>query len=325
MNPCSNCGLDMTQEGVQCSVCSFGLHVDCSIKEDGKDYCDSCYVLRTEEPEKIQFEIPDSIRRTYIELYRSCPHKFLKEVIEGNEAPETCYTRIGIDLHDLFEKGLVDRSYNIEQMKSEYQVIWDDTYPELDLFDSEKQQEDMYQRSQDSIDTFHSVIDSIPIPIMTEEKIRFSIGEDIPDIEFTMDAVIEQDGELELLDWKTGRVMVGQKLSTDLQAPLYIHGVQQKLGRTVKKFTFYYLKENKVRVFYHTHGDEYVCEVGKRKYYINTQEAIKEVKRMFSQINKGNFNIPSDTKSMYFTCKMCHIREQGLCEGAEAQAWNNVW
>ena len=50
-----------------------------------------------------------------------------------------------------------------------------------------------------------------------------------------MDAVIEGENGLELLDWKTGQVMVGKKLSSDLQAPLYIYGVMKHLNRHVEK------------------------------------------------------------------------------------------
>ena len=61
--------------------------------------------------------------------------------------------------------------------------------------------------------------------------------------------------------------------------------------------------------------------VGKRKYNINIQDAVRKVQHVFSQINKGNFNIPSDGKSMYYRCKMCHVKAKGLCEGADIQAW----
>ena len=90
----------------------------------------------------------------------------------------------------------------------------------------------------------------------------------------------------------------------------------------VRKFTFYYLKDNKERVFERINNDEYQCMVGKRKYIINITDKIREVQSIFSQIKKGNFNIPINTSGMHYTCKTCHIASQGLCAGADVQVWN---
>ena len=320
MTWCKNCfgSVDMRRD-TKCATCNSPLHKECAIKEDGASFCDVCYTVKEETKEKVNFEIPDVIRRTYIETYRTCPHKFFKEVIEGHTTPPTCYTQIGVDLHKLFEKAIHNRNYTRENMEEEYQEIWN-AYPD-DLFESDKQRETMKARVIESIDNFYYIIKDMPIPIMTEGTIHYSIGEDLPKVEFTMDVVLEVDGELELIDWKTGKVMVGQKLSTDLQAPLYIYGVKKHFNKPVRKFTFYYVNENKERVFERVNEDEYVCRVGKREYKISLTDSIREVKSVFSQIKKGNFNIPSDTRKMHFACKVCHLRQQGLCRGADEEAW----
>jgi RecB family exonuclease len=141
-----------------------------------------------------------------------------------------------------------------------------------------------------------------------------------------MDRIDEVNGELEMHDWKTGRVMVGQKLSSDLQAPLYIYGTKLHFSKPVRSFTFYYLNENKTRTFTRSAEDPnvYICTVNKRQYKINILDGVREIQRVFSQIKKGNFNIPQDTKKMHFTCKMCHLKKQGICEGADLQSWNQA-
>ena len=53
-------------------------------------------------------------------------------------------------------------------------------------------------------------------------------------------------------------------------------------------------------------------------------EAIKEIQRVFSKIQKGSFNIPSG-KNMNYICKYCHIKEKNLCEGADVQSWRNSY
>ena len=165
--------IHLDDESVACSACDKPLHSHCRIKEDDTFYCDTCYTEKDIKREVIEFEIPEVIRRTYIETYRSCPHKFLQEVINGNHQGATCYTQIGIDLHDLFEKGLVERHYTIEQMREDYTRIWQDVYPDMDLFKDEEQKDAMWKRSMDSIDTFYHVLPSIPMPIMTRRNNTF--------------------------------------------------------------------------------------------------------------------------------------------------------
>lgn len=324
MATCTSCFRPV--EGTKaCSACGNAIHDDCAINDGGTLVCDTCYITQGTAPKKADINIPDVIRRTYIETYRSCPYKFLKEVIEGNESPPTCYTQIGIDLHDLFEKAINDRSYGDDDMQHDMSTIWRDTYPSMNLFEDKTMEEKMWKRTIDSIDGFYQVLPDIPMPFVTEQTIHYEIGEGFPKVEFTMDAVLEcEDGELEILDWKTGKVMTGQKLSTDLQPPLYIYGVQKHFNRPVKRFTLYYVSENKKRVYERVAHNKYVCTVGKREYHIDLEDMVKEVRRVFSKIMKGDFNIPHDTKSMYFTCKMCHLREQGLCQGADMQSWHNV-
>lgn len=319
---CNNCfgAIADQRKETRCETCKGALHKDCSIKAEGKFYCDNCFtVLQIEKP-AIEFEIPTHIRRTYIEEYRKCPHKFFLHVIQGNAEPSTCYTQIGSDLHELFEKAVKDRSYTLDQMKQEfYETYWNNYNDELFELSS---REKMEERAIDSMDAIYEYIKILPMPFATEETIHYSIGDDLPLVEFTMDLITEnENGNLDMHDWKTGKVMVGKNIEIDLQAPLYIQGVQQHYGRQVDSFTFYYLQENKTRTFKRVNSDTFVCTVGKREYKVSLQDTVREIQRVFNQIKKGNFNIPQDVKKMYFTCKMCHFKNIGLCRGADEESW----
>lgn len=318
---CNSCFTQVTEPFITCDVCGKGLHVECAINDNGTSYCDTCYLEKdvNKQVESYTGKVPEVIRRSYIEVYKACPHKFYMSVIKGNEMPENIYTKLGIDLHDMFEKGSNDLSYSKEEMLKDFKAF----YKEYDEGLFKDVQADMFTRGIDSIETFSELNKTMARPYATEVKTEFSIGDNLPKVSATFDRINLVDGELEIVDWKTGGVLVGKGLSSDLQAPLYIHGVQQHYNIPVRKFTFYYLKDNKVREFNRIDdSNDYVCEVGKRKYYINIGDMIKEVQHLFSQIMKSNYNIPINTKKMYFTCKMCHIREKGLCEGAEMQVWN---
>lgn len=318
---CRNCLLqiDDARKEVKCCVCNSPLHRDCSIKENNKHYCDMCFTLKQEEKPIISFDIPDVIRRSYIEDYKSCPYKFYLTVIKGiTDKSETIYNRLGIDLHELFEKACNNPDYNIDNMTSDLATSWSNYQS---LFENTEQEQMMLQRSKFCIKNFYDVLPTLPVkPFATEEKIVFDIGDDLPKVSTTSDRIDLINDELELSDWKTGRTMVGKKLSSDLQAPLYIYGVQQKFNMPVRKFTFYYLQDNKTRVFERQQDGSFLCTVKKRIYRIVPLDAIREAQSIFSQIKKGNFNIPTN-KSMHYTCKICHQLKNGNCKGADIQGW----
>ena len=326
MSSCQNCFLPIAdaRQAKHCKVCFKPVHPECAINEDGGVFCDVCYVAKGDIGAGITFELPEEIRRTYIELYRTCPFKFLEVVINGMEDPATIYTQLGIDLHDWFDRSAHDPSIDADHIKGYMRKTFA-TKLYQDLL-AEHDDARFWERCETSIDTYFHIKKSLPTtPFITEELIRFSIGEDLPLVRFTMDRIDEVDGELELLDWKTGKVMVGQKLSTDLQAPLYILGTIKHFNRPVRKFTFYYVNENKERVFTRsaTDPDIYECYVGKRVYKVSLQDTVRELQSVFTQIKKGNFNIPQDTRKLYFHCKNCIVKENGKCAGADEQSWHN--
>jgi len=320
---CVSCLLpiaDLRKE-THCSICNGNLHKDCAIKEDGKHYCDTCYTVKEEDKTtqtNVDIDVPDVIRRSYIETYRACPLKFYHEVIKGVPSPPNIYTQMGIDLHEMFDKASQNKDFIKSDMQKHFESIFH-SYPDSLFGDVEKIK--MYNRGVNSIDTFYKVISEMGNPFKTEETIQFSVGDDLPLVQTTSDRIDEVNGELEMSDWKTGQVMVGQKLSTDLQAPLYILGVRDKFQMPVRKFTFYYLEDNKTRVFERLDDERYVCTVNKRQYFVNITETKKEVQRILTQIKKGQFNIPQRAKNMYYTCKMCHLQQLEICKGADIESW----
>lgn len=321
---CNSCFMviDDVKDAKICQKCGKPIHSDCAIN-DGGTFCDMCYLQKDEEITINPYteKIPNVIRRSYIDVYRKCPYKFYMSVIKDNPMPNNIYTKLGIDLHDMFEKGSNDKSYDKEKMIKDFKEIFK-TYDES-MFKDLQQKADMFTRGLDSIDTFIEINKEMPSPYATEVKTEFSIGDDLPKVSATFDRVNLVDGELEVIDWKTGNILVGKELSSDLQAPLYIYGIKKHYEMPVRSFTFIYLKDNKIRTFNRVDdSNDYICMVGKRKYCINIIDTVKEVQHIFSQITKGNYNVPINTKKMYFTCKMCHIKEQKLCEGADLQVWN---
>lgn len=318
---CKNCSqpiVDARKE-TKCTMCSSYLHKECSIKENDLHYCDLCYTIKSQEKPQITFEIPDIIRRSYIEDYKSCPYKFYLTVIKGiNDESETIYNRLGSDLHELFEKACIS-DYSKANMLIDHLTLWKN-YNSFNLDDELKST--LFNRGLNCINNFYELLYTLPpTPYDTEKQIITTIGNDLPKISTTIDRVDLIDDMLELSDWKTGQVLTGIKLSSDLQVPLYIYAAEKHYQLPVRKFTLYYLQNNKTRVFERQPDNSFICTVRKRIYRINPLDAIKETQHIFSQILKGNFNIPYDTKKMYYTCKICNHAKSNHCEGADIQGW----
>lgn len=338
---CASCNMALTSQAdckqtIFCSICEKPIHKDCVIKEEEKLYCDTCYTIKTEEKSTYQTEItiPEVIRRSYIELYRACPYSFYQQVIKGTEVPFSCFAQVGIDLHEIFYQASLHQVTNKEDAISLFKPMFEGYNDELfendlHLYKNktlEELKQDMWKKSVSSLTTFFDIVlPQLPTTAFAlEEKIVFDVGSKLPKVSITMDRIDEVDGELEISDWKTGSVMVGNKISNDLQAPLYIYAIRKHFDKPVRKFTFYYLDENKVRVFERVTEDNYTCKVIKKEYKINITEQIQGVQKVFEQIQKGRFNIKSDFKSMYFTCKMCGLKKMEICKGAEDRVWRGI-
>jgi len=323
---CSNCFAPIkgNQKSTTCSRCGQPLHERCSIKcKCSAPLCDVCFMsnevcLKCEEEESVRIEV---IRRSHLELYEKCPHAFELEVVKNLGHQSTIYTQSGIDLHDLFEEyskhknGSPDEMYDrfVKECVSNYPDEWyNETYTTREIMD------ERYKRN---IKGFFALREKLGPPLITEEKLVFSVGENLPKVSITMDRIDEEDGEYVLGDYKTGKVMVGKSIATDLQAPLYILAVKQHYNKPVKRFDFYYLGEEKVRTFERLDDDRYVCRVNKREYIISLQETIREVRTRLDKIQKGLFTIKPTQKP--YNCTQCQFYKTE-CDGCDTEMWNQV-
>lgn|GEM_PF-3125301 len=315
---CINCFLDIEdmRKETRCTTCNKPIHKDCAIK----GFCDTCYTA-SKKPTTLPVEkIPDVIRRSHIETYRTCPFKFYMQVFKGIKEEMNPYQQIGIDLHEIFNKCSKDHSINHTTALEMFEKYWL-SYP-IELFDDDPVLKNkLYIRGTESINTYFYIIKNMPKAITTEETIHTSIGDDYPIIETTIDRINPFNDGIEIVDWKSGSVMVGKKFTTDMQAPLYIYGASKHFEKPVQRFKLIYLQENKERIFEQVSNNIYCCTVGNRDYIINIEEKIDEVKKVFDNIKNNRFNIPKNTKEMYYQCKMCYLKKQDICKGADIQPW----
>ncbi len=311
MTSCLICKKEVKTKN-QCSRCGKPAHQDCLIKEGDKHFCDLCFTNKKYDKEEIV--LPEVIRRSHIQTFIDCEYQSYMEIIKGYEQPENIYAKVGIDVHEIIET--IPHQHEAEDAFRGIFSGLDDSW-----FKDEEQKEKLRLRGMDSIDTYFGIRDDIGTSDVLEKKLIFDIGVGLPKVSTTVDRIDVYKDHVEVLDWKTGNVAVGKKLSTDMQVPLYIHGVEQEYNLPVSKFTLYYLSENKKRVYERLHDDVFGCKVNKRVYEVKISDFVKQTQSIFNRMKKGDFQITKDPKSMYFTCKMCHIKARGLCEGADIQTW----
>lgn len=317
---CKSCRLPITDENyVMCSVCNKAIHNECKVATSDIPICDICHI-NAKRKKRREIEIPDIIRRSYIETYRTCPYKFFKEVMEGHAQPPNIYTQSGIDIHDLFDQHAKSLR-TIDEIKKDWSDLWHNT--ELYRESPDELRQKIKKRCDDSIVNFERYTMDMGKPFATEVQLITEIDKHLPKISTTVDRVDNHHGVLAITDWKTGKVAAGQKLSTDLQVPLYIYAVKTHYNLPVESFTLYYTAEDKERKYISVDDDTYVCTVKSREYFVKISDAIREVKTIFSRIKNGKFSIPSDSRSMWYQCKMCHIQESGLCQGCVEQKWQS--
>lgn len=311
-NKCYDCGVDLDiMNKALCVKCNKPLCEDCSLMNNFM--CSEC-------SKPAPTYKPEYVRRSHIEDYQDCPYYYYLENVKGIEAEHSIEATVGIELHDLYYKwqqGLIKKN---EELLEEAEKTVLTRKKELDETTYNK----MLTRAIGATTGFLKVIQGLNNKIIALEKtIFFSVGEGLPKVRITMDRVDEDiNGYLHLHDWKTGRVMTGKHLATNLQVPLYIKAVEEEYQKKVKSFTLYYLAEGKIRVYTHLVGDIYICIVRKREYKNSVSNAIKETQKVFRNILSGRFSIPDKPK--FIKCKMCTYKKQGYCQGNINEFYNQI-
>ena len=307
---CTTCNTETTVlNRSMCIKCKAIICDTCAI--GNKFMCSTC-----SDKGKIKL---DYIRRSHIELYKDCPYAFKMEVIDQIPTGQSIYAKLGSFIHDEFEKHqLGERTIN-QIMENSIDALnsWDDEF-EPDMIEKLK------ERTVKSVEGYAHIIPTLTNEIVAlEETIFFELDPELPKVRITMDRVDrDSEGNLHLHDWKTGKVMTGKKLSTDLQVPLYIYAIRSHYGVTPKSFTLYYVSEGKTRTYNMVDEDTFVCTVRKKDYTISITEVLREVKSIFAKIKNGHFSIPD--KPNFFTCKMCEFKTMGKCSGADTQSWHEI-
>lgn len=326
---CANCLQEITDDGyVRCVNTNHTLHGECAnpCTECGSPLTDAESIANrfkcNECIKKNEVKV-ESIRRSYIEDYKACPYKFKLLAIDGHRGPNNPYAMNGIILHDLFDKGANDDDYTIDMMKEEYTELYENVDGFKEHMLKKNLPKKLYENGLTCIDNFYIYHAEAGKPFATEQMIQYEIAKDMPKIQITFDRIQkDDDGNLHLVDYKTGRVTVGKELANNLQVPTYIKAVEAEYGVLPETFTLLFLGENKERVYYKRNKNEYVCTVGKREYIQNIPEKLTEIKSIFSKVKRGLFQIPVGDLSPWYCENRCSMYGE-FCQGVMDQSWSN--
>lgn len=302
-----------------CEQCGVPLHTNCAnhCLNCEKVLCDSCYATNNYmceacyRPEQ-QFK---TIRRSHIELYNTCPYALYLQLVKGIDPPSNEYAVLGILIHhiiDLFANDIYTLEEALEEVTKQVTE---------ELSDYEKFNEFM-QTALKSINEFASIKSIFGTVFETEKNIIFSLDENLPSISCTVDRIDFVENAIHISDWKTGKPMSGQKLITDLQAPLYIQAVKEMYGKYPETFTLYYLAHNKIKQYKKVEEDgvKYVVTSGRNSYVLDVENALKRTKEILTKINNKQFSMPTEVH-MYYCTNMCYFYKSGICASSNKEQW----
>lgn len=311
---------------MKCSSCHENILRDEELKctECGKTLCMMCTINDkcTCKSDSKEIKLPESIRRSHIDTYESCPYQFYLEVIKGIETPETPYTMIGSDLHELFDKysWIPHNEFSINDIMKDFEV-YTKRYTN-EIFKDGEQRIKLMKRAENSIINFTKLHASMPLPYKTEERLYYSLSDDLPSISMAMDRVNKlNDGSYEVIDWKTGATLTGKRLVQTLQVPMYILIIKENYNINISRFRLEYVGEGKSRIYNINDGntDKYTCTVRKRDYTISLNETIKRLQGTMRDIKRGDYNVKQTQKD--FACKhFCSFFEKE-CQGLIMRQW----
>jgi len=314
------------EQVVYCEQCMVPLHVRCAnhCTSCGKILCDSCYADNDFMCEDCHTPEEDftTIRRSYLEQYSGCPYSLMLQLVKGITPPMGSHAQLGVIVHELIDKISKDEKVTQTAAHSELEdriIEWNlETDDEYSIITDELQ-----SIGHICLDNFWLIKDQFISDFVAEHQIKFSLDEDLPMVSCTLDRISFVGDDIIINDWKTGKPMSGKKLTTDLQAPLYIYAVYSEYGKMPKSFNLHYLHPNKTISFVKTGDMEYTVKTTRSEYKLDVEEALERTKRILKNIKNKHFPMV-EGKDQWRCSTLCWFGKNGKCSGGLQEQWKAV-
>lgn len=320
---CKDCGRDELTK-YKCKVCGSELcFTHFSLK---KGVCKSC---------KQGIAIPSPIRRSYLDAFYKCPYKAYMYLMQNYKPDGNLWSNVGNILHDIFELNSLNRSKysedDLQQMFIEKLTKYiDENKKAVDHAQSLTKEcvvEKMFERGKVSIKNYLKYESTASLPTFTEHHIQFPVifkdGVGVPPfISATIDRInVFENGDVEIVDYKTGHTVSGPALQSGFQAPVYILAYLHEFGHLPKRFKLLYLEDDNERVFEMVNDDIYRLTVKKNTYDISLKESRQKIVDILQDMSDGKWDVPKTLNGFYCN-SFCDIYQAQLCPGKDLNRWN---
>lgn len=295
------------------------------------DFLAAKYKKASEPPNPQALKLPSRFSFTQLKAFQTCPlqykfahilhvptkgrftfsfgksmhntlyHFFQKMMERGGREQGDLFQNQKLNSSSLGEAGTKCQLSNIslENLLQIYESAWID-----DWYESKAHQEEYKKKGEKILKEFYEKIKKDPpFPKYLELGFNFRLGEySIKGVIDRVDMVkskTEDQGKIEIIDYKTGRIKDEQSLSVEDKEQLLIYQLagQKVLKEKVARLSFYYLDENKKVSFL---GSDEELEAVKNKIL----KTIKEIK-------ESNFPAQPNVHK----CSFCDFKE--ICEYRE--------
>ena len=209
---------------------------------------------------KSEYTLPNKFSFSQLESYSKCPWQYRYAFILKVPAPEKASLSFGRSLHNtlyqfmypllelnqaqgnLFAKTKerkeeVSKQINLDRLIDLYNDYW-----QSGGYETKKEKEDYYKKGKEALIHFynHLEAESMPQPIMLEKSFVLKVGQD--SIKGAIDRVDRlDDGTVEVIDYKTGRVKDKLDAKDKRQLMIYQLALENVLNLKVSKLSYYFL------------------------------------------------------------------------------------
>ena len=189
--------------------------------------------------------------------YETCPLRYKYQYVDQLPEEQTIPLEIGSAVHKILEESIKDKEYDMNELLS-------NAFDNLDLsvFDDESQEMSAATNIRTMLESFLRWWSKSKYKVVATE-IEFEIPCDTP-IKGVIDLVLEnQDGELEIIDYKTGKSKETKNtIHMNRQLAIYCQGVKVLYGKYPVKAHLFYLKNDKLitadvdKIPFHIHDEK---------------------------------------------------------------------
>ena len=196
-----------------------------------------------------------TLRQTILNDYETCPYSCMKKWGQAGEPPNlpefspatNKYAAVGTAIHETMEwlgQQVFSQELNIhDKLDERFNLI------DIDLFDGLDDRIEYYNSAHEQTGWLYEKFNGIK-PLFTEKRFEMSeLINGVPTVTGTMDRADGsiENKEVDLIDYKTGKVYTKKEMLSNIQATIYILAFFQEYHFFPKRFIFYFSKFKKTK------------------------------------------------------------------------------